>query len=98
LIICLNKIKEVKLMAISLENLIDLNLLTYYDGQIKNYISNKIAGVSGSANFSSVTELPAEGKEDVLYVTDEGFKVWDPIAKKYTDLPNSGDLQTWDTF
>lgn len=85
-------------MAISLENLIDLNLLSFYDEQIKKYITDKIAGVSGSADFVSVADLPAEGKEDVLYVTDEGIKVWDPVSKEYTDLTSSADSQTWDTF
>lgn len=81
-------------MAITLENLIDLNLLTYYDEQIKKYIAGKVANISGSTSFMSVADLPAEGKEDVLYVTDEGIKVWDPVTKKYTDIPGSSSEGT----
>lgn len=87
-------------MAITLENLIDLNLLTYYDENIKKYIANKIVNSEGTARFMDVADLPVEGKENVLYVTEEGIKVWDPVAKKYKDVSRTGssENQTWDTY
>ena len=89
-------------MAISLENLIDLNLLTYYDENIKKYIANKIVNSEGATQFLKDSELPAEGKEDVLYVTEDGIKVWDPVAKQYADISSGGNAGesagTWDSF
>lgn len=82
-------------MAISLENLIDLDLLTYYDEQIKKYIATKTTNVK----FMSVKELPDEGKEDVLYVTDEGIKTWNPETKEYEDISGeSGGTSNWGSF
>lgn len=43
---------------------------------------NKYSLISGdSTQFLKVSELPAQGKEDVLYVTEDGIKVWDPVSK-----------------
>lgn len=87
-------------MAISLKNLIDLDLLTYYDENIKKYITSKIANSEGATQFLKVSELPTEGKEDVLYVTEDGIKVWDPATKQYKNVggSTSDSVGTWDNY
>lgn len=87
-------------MAISLKDLIDLELLTYYDEQIKKYIAAKLVTISGSAQFVSAKDLDnMQGQEDVLYVTEKGIKIWDPEAEEFKDLPGgSGEDQYWDKF
>lgn len=84
-------------MAVNLEDLINFNLLTYYDENIKKYIFNKMANMPNSVRFTPVGDLPVEGKGDVLYVTDEGLKTWNPDKKKYEGISGGGIQSTLST-
>lgn len=87
-------------MAIALENLIDLTLLAYYDNKLKNWVANRMKEISSSTKFVT-GELPEKGEEDILYVTEEGIKVWDPETEEYktiaSDAP-SRESDVWGMF
>lgn len=72
-------------MAIDFENLIDINLLSYYDANIKNFILEQINN-SKNLIFISKTNLPNEGQINILYVTEEGLYLWDIATNKYVQI------------
>lgn len=85
-------------MATTLENLIDLPLLTYYDGKIKPWVQAQIA--NGTV-FTSTSSLPTTGKAGVLYITETSIKYWDDTQKKYIDVGGTsdpGESTTWGDF
>lgn len=53
-------------------NLIDLDLLTYYDTKIKAYIIDKLSSgaPSDNINFTTYNNLPSVGQKGILYVTE----------------------------
>lgn len=73
-------------MALKLENLIDLNLLSRYDENIKKYIAGEIAKIGENIIFTTKSELPITGKKNILYVTEDSVLVW--TGNKYTDMSN----------
>lgn len=85
-------------MAISLENLINLPLLTYYDENIKRWI---LSNATNNIIFTAKNDLPAKGEQNVLYVTEESIFTWD--GTKYTIISSansstSGSSAIWGTF
>lgn len=87
-------------MAITLENLIDLPLLTYYDENLKRWVVNRIDKTAKDTSFVSSSNLPVEGKTGMLYVTEDSIKYWD--GQKYVQVgsapSSSGDLGLWGNF
>lgn len=71
--------------AIDFDNLIDINLLSYYDTRIKAYILEQINN-SNEVVFIAKDKLPTKGEINVLYVTEEGLYLWD--TEKYTQISN----------
>lgn len=55
-------------MATNLENLIDLQLLTYYDENIKRWTAARIDKTLNNIVFTTRSKLPVEGKEGILYI------------------------------
>lgn len=86
-------------MAIDLENLIDLPLLTYYDENIKKWVANRITKETKDTIFTTKNDLPVEGKKGVLYVTEESIFIWNGV--KYVDVGNpasTSNATLWGTF
>lgn len=86
-------------MAVILENLIDLSLLTNYDENIKKWIVNRINNTVSNTNFTTSDNLPVEGKEGVLYITESSIKRWNGV--RYVDIGNPPEVSestTWSTF
>lgn len=81
-------------MAVNFEKLIDLPLLVYYDEKIKEWTLDKIGKNSGGIAFG---ELPEQGQEGILYVTEDGLMTWD--GEKFVPLARpGGEAATWDSF
>lgn len=86
-------------MAITLENLIDLDLLTYYDENLKKWVAGRIDKTLDNTEFTTTAALPVEGKEGVLYVTEESIKYWN--GDRYVDVGNpqsTSDATIWGKF
>lgn len=86
-------------MAITLENLIDLDLLTYYDEQVKKWIADRVANATKETVFTTKNSLPVEGQKGILYVTEESIFIWNGI--KYVDVGNpesTNNATLWGTF
>lgn len=84
-------------MAINLEKLIDLDLLSYYDENLKKWI----ASTTGSNSTKFVTgdeNLPEKGEVGVLYITKDTIKYWD--GEEYVDVGagSGGESNSWGTF
>lgn len=73
-------------MAISLENLIDLDLLKYYDENLKRWVVNRINKATTDTIFTTKNNLPIEGEKNILYVTEESIFIWNGI--RYVDVGN----------
>lgn len=88
-------------MAISLEKLINLDLLDIYDEALKQWVNGKITQASGIQFITGA--LPAQGQTDVLYIVNGVLKIWD--GTQYVDVQTSGDVPVegdgagnWDDF
>lgn len=86
-------------MAITLENLIDLPLLTYYDENLKNWVAGRIDKTLNNTAFVNTSDLPVEGKSGVLYITETSIKYWN--GERYVDVGNpqeTSDATVWGKF
>lgn len=92
-------------MAVDLKNLIDLNLLTYYDEKLKSWTLGQIG--SGGIQLSSiqfVDTLPTIGQSDILYVMGTSLYIWDGSAFQIinaeggSENPNVQNAVLWGTF
>ena len=86
-------------MAITLENLIDLPLLTYYDENLKKWVAGRIDKTLNNTAFVNTADLPVEGKSGVLYVTETSIKYWN--GERYVDVGNpqeTSDATVWGKF
>lgn len=86
-------------MAITLENLIDLDLLTYYDENLKKYIVTKIDKTLNNTQFTTRNNLPVEGKEDVIYIVEDSILYWN--GDRFVTIgnnPTSVEATTWGKF
>lgn len=82
-------------MAVSLDNLIDLNLLSHYDSNLKSWVQDQI---DNEAEFEVTTELPEEGVEGKLYFTNDNIYVY-TAEEGYQPVGNSGSTSnTWNNF
>lgn len=73
-------------MAVNLENLIDLPLLTHYDEQLKKWVVNRIGKTLENVVFTTRSELPVEGKVGILYVVETSILKWN--GAQYVDVGN----------
>lgn len=70
--------------VINFKDLIDFDLLSFYDSKIKDYISK-----SKQIIFTSTEEIPDEGKTNILYVTKDSLYLWDEENNKYIIINSS---------
>lgn len=59
-------------MAVALENLIDLNLLSHYDTKIKEWVKEQIKD-SGNFEVMQRSELPTVGEEGKIYFVEDAI-------------------------
>lgn len=59
-------------MAVALENLIDLNLLSHYDTKLKEWVKDQIKD-SGNFEVMQRSELPAVGEENKIYFVEDAI-------------------------
>lgn len=72
--------------------LIDLDLLTYYDGQIKQWVINRINDAKDtSIVFLDKDSFPVIGKMDTLYVNKDGLYLWDQNNSSYIAISNPNE-------
>lgn len=69
-------------MAVDLNKLIDLNLLTRYDNNLKSWILNQIGAGQGIV-FAPRDSFPQVGENNVLYVDDDKIYRWDQSTQDY---------------
>ena len=78
-------------MAVNLEKLIDLDLLTLYDSNMKNWVNKQIT----STVHVSGDELPTVGTEGTLYIKETSIFLWDDEAQEYQEFTGGTD---WEKF
>ncbi len=59
-------------MAVALENLIDLSLLSHYDTKLKEWVKDQIKD-SGNFEVMQRSELPAVGEENKIYFVEDAI-------------------------
>lgn len=59
-------------MAVALENLIDLNLLSHYDTKLKEQVKEQIKN-GGSIEVTQRSELPEVGEEGKIYFVEDAI-------------------------
>lgn len=59
-------------MAVALENLIDLNLLSHYDTKLKEWVKDQIKD-SGNFEVMQRSELPEVGEEGKIYFVEDAI-------------------------
>lgn len=85
-------------MAVALENLIDLNLLSHYDTKLKEWVKSQI---KDSGNFEVIqrSELPAVGEEDKIYFVEDAILQY-TTENGYQEIGGTGSPQKleWHDF
>ena len=71
-------------MGVSLQNLIDLNLLTRYDKNLKEWVSGQL-----SIAPTPEGKLPETGVENTIYVSGTSLYLWD--GGKYLEISAGED-------
>lgn len=79
-------------MAVALDKLIDLNLLSHYDSNLKSWVEEQIAEGKG---IETSGELPEQGEEGKVYITEDGIFIWSD--GEYKAVSSSAKLQ-WTKF
>ena len=79
-------------MAIIIDNIIDKDLLSYYDENLKKWVAK-----SSSIKFVTNDELSKPGESGILYITKDSIKYWDAEQGNYTDI-STGRAGTWGRF
>lgn len=59
-------------MAVALEKLIDLNLLSHYDIKLKEWVKEQIKN-GGSIEVTQRSELPEVGEEGKIYFVEDAI-------------------------
>lgn len=70
-------------MAVNIEKLIDLNLLTRYDNNMKNWVQNQISDFIQTGD----EELPEKGEIGTIYVKDTSLYLWD--GEEYQEIKSA---------
>lgn len=76
--------------------LVDLNILNYYDANMKKWIVNKIAE-NTQLVFEEEGSFPPIGQSGILYISPISIYLWDDINKKYSSLITSS-IPQWGIF
>lgn len=77
-------------MAVALENLIDLNLLSHYDTKLKEWVKSQIKD-SGNFEVMQRSELPAVGEEDKIYFVEDAILQY-TTENGYQEIGGTGSL------
>lgn len=85
-------------MAVALENLIDLNLLSYYDTKLKEWVKEQIKK-GGSIEVTQRSELPEVGEEGKIYFVEDAILQY-TAANGYQKIGGTGSPQKieWHDF
>lgn len=85
-------------MAVALENLIDLNLLSHYDTKLKEWVKSQIKD-SGNFEVMQRSELPAVGEEDKIYFVEDAILQY-TAENGYQEIGGTGSPQKleWHDF
>lgn len=85
-------------MAVALENLIDLNLLSHYDSKLKEWVKGQIAA-GGQITVTSRSDLPAIGEENKIYFVEDAILQY-TAANGYQKIGGTGSPQKieWHNF
>ena len=85
-------------MAVALENLIDLNLLSHYDTKLKEWVKDQIKD-SGNFEVMQRSELPAVGEENKIYFVEDAILKY-TAENGYQEIGGTGSPQKleWHDF
>lgn len=85
-------------MAVALENLIDLNLLSHYDTKLKEWVKEQIKN-GGSIEVTQRSKLPEVGEEDKIYFVEDAILQY-TAANGYQKIGGTGSPQKieWHDF
>lgn len=85
-------------MAVALENLIDLNLLSHYDTKLKEWVKDQIKD-SGNFEVMQRSELPAVGEENKIYFVEDAILQY-TAENGYQEIGGTGSPQKleWHDF
>ena len=85
-------------MAVALEKLIDLNLLSHYDAKLKEWVKEQIKN-GGSIEVTQRSELPAVGEEGKIYFVEDAILQY-TAANGYQKIGGTGSPQKieWHDF
>ena len=75
-------------MAVALENLIDLNLLSNYDTKLKEWVKEQIKN-GGSIEVTQRSELPEVGEEGKIYFVEDAILQY-TTANGYQEIGGTG--------
>ena len=85
-------------MAVALEKLIDLNLLSHYDAKLKEWVKEQIKN-GGSIEVTQRSELPEVGEEGKIYFVEDAILQY-TTANGYQKIGGTGSPQKieWHDF
>ena len=85
-------------MAVALEKLIDLNLLSHYDTKLKEQVKEQIKN-GGSIEVTQRFELPEVGEEGKIYFVEDAILQY-TAANGYQKIGGTGSPQKieWHDF
>ena len=85
-------------MAVALENLIDLNLLSHYDSKLKDWVKEQLAA-GGQIAVTSRADLPAIGEENKIYFVEDAILQY-TTENGYKEIGGTGSPQKleWHDF
>lgn len=85
-------------MAVALENLIDLNLLSHYDTKLKEWVKDQIKD-NGNFEVMQRSELPAVGEENKIYFVEDAILQY-TAENGYQEIGGTGSPQKleWHDF
>ena len=85
-------------MAVALEKLIDLNLLSHYDIKLKEWAKEQIKN-GGSIEVTQRSELPEVGEEDKIYFVEDAILQY-TTENGYQEIGGTGSPQKleWHDF
>ena len=83
--------------------LVTLDILDYYDDQIKKWVLSRIdEGSDTSIVFLEKNKFPSIGNIDTLYVAKDGLYLWDQGSNKYIAISSNNETSSgsvkWGSF
>lgn len=85
-------------MAVALEKLIDLNLLSHYDTKLKEWVKEQIKN-GGSIEVTQRSKLPDVGEEGKIYFVEDAILQY-TTENGYQEIGGTGSPQKleWHDF